>query len=112
MKIISLFAIAAMLAFPAFSQNIKQDNAKGIPQQTEVPKPLVSAVDTSKTEKTMLFDKTVIDGASANQIQTLYDLSGNVIHSCEPKAMDSITKKLPSGIYLLRSEGKTIKIIK
>lgn len=131
MKKLLLIVFVALLAMPAFSQDLLIRDKDGKEQSLNLDNlrkltfeqgNLVATLnDGSATSyilssigKMLFSDNTAVDGITSDAALpvSVYDLSGRIIVNEVSAPAESIMEDLPKGIYLLRSGGKTIKIIK
>ena len=68
----------------------------------------------SSISKMLFSDNTAVEGIATDGSLpvSVYDLSGRIVVKDNAASTESIIEDLPKGIYLLRTGGKTIKIIK
>ena len=131
MKKTLLILLAAFLAMPAFSQDLLIRDKEGKEQSLNLDNlrkltfekgNLVATLNDgsatsyilSSISKMLFSDNTAVEGIIADAILpvSVYDLSGRVIVNDSSASTESVIGDLPKGIYLLRTGGKTIKIIK
>ena len=126
-----LILLAAFLAMPAFSQDLLIRDKEGEEQSLNLDNlrkltfekgNLVATLNDgsatsyilSSISKMLFSDNTAVEGIIADAVLpvSVYDLSGRVIVNDSSASTESVIGDLPKGIYLLRTGGKTIKIIK
>ncbi|MBO7415908.1 MAG: T9SS type A sorting domain-containing protein [Bacteroidaceae bacterium] len=131
MKKTLLILLAAFLAMPAFSQDLLIRDKEGKEQSLNLDNlrkltfekgNLVATLNDgsatsyilSSISKMLFSDNTAVEGIIADAVLpvSVYDLSGRVIVNDSSASTESVIGDLPKGIYLLRTGGKTIKIIK
>ena len=131
MKKTLLILLAALLAMPAFSQDLLIRDKEGKEQSLNLDNlrkltfekgNLVATLNDgsatsyilSSISKMLFSDNTAVEGIIADAVLpvSVYDLSGRVIVNDSSASTESVIGDLPKGIYLLRTGGKTIKIIK
>ena len=123
--------MVTLLAMPAFSQDLLIRDKDGNEQSLNLDNlrkltfeqgNLVATLNDgsatsyilSSISKMLFSDNTAVEGIIADAILpvSVYDLSGRVIVNNSSASPESVVGDLPKGIYLLRTGGKTIKIIK
>lgn len=123
--------MVTLLAMPAFSQDLLIRDKDGNEQSLNLDNlrkltfeqgNLVATLNDgsatsyilSSISKMLFSDNTAVEGVIADAILpvSVYDLSGRVIVNNSSASPESVVGDLPKGIYLLRTGGKTIKIIK
>ena len=126
-----LILLVTLLAMPAFSQDLLIRDKDGNEQSLNLDNlrkltfeqgNLVATLNDgsatsyilSSISKMLFSDNTAVEGIIADAILpvSVYDLSGRVIVNNSSASPESVVGDLPKGIYLLRTGGKTIKIIK
>ena len=131
MKKLLLIALVTLLAAPAFSQDLLIRDKDGNEQSLnldnlrkltfEQGNLVVTLNDGSATSyilssisKMLFSDNTAVEGITADAVLpvSVYDLSGKVIVNSSSASPEAVMDDLPKGIYLLRTGGKTIKLIK
>ena len=123
--------MVTLLAMPAFSQDLLIRDKDGNEQSLNLDNlrkltfekgNLVATLNDgsatsyilSSISKMLFSDNTAVEGIIADAVLpvSVYDLSGRVIVNDSSASTESVIGDLPKGIYLLRTGGKTIKIIK
>ena len=123
--------MVTLLAMPAFSQDLLIRDKDGNEQSLNLDNlrkltfeqgNLVATLNDgsatsyilSSISKMLFSDNTAVEGIIADAILpvSVYDLSGRVIVNNSSASPESVVGDLPKGIYLLRTGGKTIKILK
>ncbi|MBP5646358.1 MAG: T9SS type A sorting domain-containing protein [Bacteroidaceae bacterium] len=126
-----LILLVTLLAMPAFSQDLLIRDKDGNEQSLNLDNlrkltfekgNLVATLNDgsatsyilSSISKMLFSDNTAVEGIIADAVLpvSVYDLSGRVIVNDSSASTESVIGDLPKGIYLLRTGGKTIKIIK
>lgn len=131
MKKLLLIALVTLLAMPAFSQDLLIRDKDGNEQSLNLDNlrkltfeqgNLVATLNDgsatsyilSSISKMLFSDNTAVEGIATDGSLpvSVYDLSGRIVVKDNAASTESIIEDLPKGIYLLRTGGKTIKIIK
>ena len=131
MKKLLLITLVTLLAMPAFSQDLLIRDKDGNEQSLnldnlrkltfEQGNLVATLYDGSATSyilssisKMLFSDNTAVEGIASDATLpvSVYDLSGRVIVSESSASPEAVMEDLPKGIYLLRTGGKTIKLIK
>jgi len=131
MKKLLLIALVTLLAMPAFGQDLLIRDKDGNEQSLNLDNlrkltfeqgNLVATLNDgsatsyilSSISKMLFSDNTAVEGIATDGSLpvSVYDLSGRIVVKDNAASTESIIEDLPKGIYLLRTGGKTIKIIK
>jgi len=131
MKKLLLIALVTLLTAPAFSQDLLIRDKDGNEQSLNLDNlrkltfeqgNLVATLNDgsatsyilSSISKMLFSDNTAVEGITADAVLpvSVYDLSGKVIVNSSSASPEAVMDDLPKGIYLLRTGGKTIKLIK
>lgn len=131
MKKLLLIALVTLLAMPAFGQDLLIRDKDGNEQSLNLDNlrkltfeqgNLVATLNDgsatsyilSSISKMLFSDNTAVEGIATDGSLpvSVYDLSGRIVVKDSAASTESIIEDLPKGIYLLRTGGKTIKIIK
>ena len=131
MKKLLLITLVTLLAMPAFSQDLLIRDKDGNEQSLNLDNlrkltfeqgNLVATLNDgsatsyilSSISKMLFSDNTAVEGITADAVLpvSVYDLSGKVIVNSSSASPEAVMDDLPRGIYLLRTGGKTIKLIK
>ena len=131
MKKLLLIALVTLLTMPAFGQDLLIRDKEGKEQSLnlgnlrkltfEEGNLVATLYDGSATSyllssisKMLFSDGTAVESVTTDNILpvSVYDLSGRVIVNDSSASPETIMEDLPKGIYLLRTGGKTIKLIK